>query len=68
MKRITNSPVFKEALEQAKEMTAELQNDPAKMQAFMEDLQKEMGNFAGVLGGGGKGRKVGVGAGGRGEL
>lgn len=60
MRRITNSPVFKEALEQAKEMTAELQADPAKMQAFMEDLQKEMGNFAAAAGKGGKGGRAKV--------
>lgn len=39
MKRITNSPLFKEAMEQAQEMTTELQNDPEKMAAFMQDLQ-----------------------------
>lgn len=67
MRRITNSPLFKDALEQAKEMTAELQADPAKMQHFMQDLQKEMGNFAAAAAGGNKaaGR---VGAGGRAEL
>lgn len=67
MRRITNSPLFKDALEQAKEMTAELQADPAKMQQFMQDLQKEMGNFAAAAAGGNKagGR---VGAGGRAEL
>lgn len=39
MKRITNSPLFKEAMAQAQEITAELQNDPEKMAAFMQDLQ-----------------------------
>ena len=50
MQRITNSPLFQEAMAQAQSMTAELQKDPAKMQAFMEDLQKEMGNFAAAAG------------------
>lgn len=58
MKRITNSPLFKEAMAQAQEITKEIQNDPAKMQAFMEDLQKQMGDLAGA------GRQK-VGAGGR---
>lgn len=65
MKRITNSPLFKDALAQAQEMTAELQNDPEAMQQFITDLQKEMGNFAAAAGGGKAGRgKIGA----RGEL
>ena len=58
MKRITNSPLFKEAMEQAQEMTKELQNDPEKMAAFMQDLQVGgcVGGFPVCMWGGGKGR------------
>lgn len=58
MKRITNSPLFKEAMAQAQEITAELQNDPEKMAAFMQDLQVGGGLGALCVWGVGNGRGI----------
>jgi acetolactate synthase small subunit len=49
MERITSSPVFKQAMAQAQDLTAELQNDPKKLQAFMKEVEGAMGSFRGEL-------------------
>lgn len=60
MRKMTESPEFKQAMEQAQSMLEDLQKDPAKMNEFLKDLEKEMGNFgglAGLAGAGGRGAR-----------
>ncbi|TFJ86162.1 hypothetical protein NSK_002370 [Nannochloropsis salina CCMP1776] len=50
MKKMAESPMFAEAMQQAQALTEELQKDPAKLEAFMKDLESEMAKMGGAAG------------------